>query len=202
MGQTLPVAQVRKANEADVGRLAEALTRAFADDPVMCWLFPSDQRRRRMLPRFFSANLRISLLPHDEVYTTTEVAGGALWNPPGTWRLGPRQVLRLSLPMVRAIGPRIRIATRALGVIERHHPKEPHWYLAVLGTEPGMQRRGVGSALLTPVLDRCDADGLPAYLESSKESNIAFYARHGFEVRGHVDLPSGPRLWPMWREPR
>jgi GNAT superfamily N-acetyltransferase len=193
---------VRKATAYDTRALAGALALAFEDDPVMCWLFPSEPRRERMLPRFFTAHLRVSLLPHDEVYTTPEVAGGALWNPPGTWRLGLRQVLRLSVPMVRAMGARVTVATRALGVIDRHHPHEPHWYLAVLGTAPAMQRRGIGSALMAPVLSRCDREGVPAYLESSKESNIAFYARHGFELRGHLDLPSGPRIWPMWREPR
>jgi GNAT superfamily N-acetyltransferase len=87
--------------------------------------------------------------------------------------------------------------------VERHHPHVPHWYLAVLGTDPPRQGCGVGSSLLEPVLSRCDAEGLPAYLESSKERNVPFYARHGFEVTKTIDLPGGgPRLWLMWREPR
>jgi GNAT superfamily N-acetyltransferase len=95
------------------------------------------------------------------------------------------------------------MSLRAIAEVERVHPKEPHWYLAVLGTEPAWQGKGVGSALLAPVLQRCDREGRPAYLESSKESNLAFYARHGFEVTGTIDLlGGGPRVWPMWREPR
>jgi ribosomal protein S18 acetylase RimI-like enzyme len=72
----------------------------------------------------------------------------------------------------------------------------------VLGTAPEHQGKGLGSAMMAPVLHRCDDEGLPAYLESSKESNIAFYRRHGFEVVGEVVVPDGPTLWPMWREPR
>jgi ribosomal protein S18 acetylase RimI-like enzyme len=87
--------------------------------------------------------------------------------------------------------------------MERAHPRSPpHWYLAVLGTEPELQGRGLGSAVLAPVLEQADRDGVAAYLESSKESNIAFYARHGFRVSGEVRLPRGPKLWPMWRDPR
>jgi ribosomal protein S18 acetylase RimI-like enzyme len=96
---------------------------------------------------------------------------------------------------------------RALGVLataERVHPREPHYYLAVLGTEPAAQGKGVGSALLQPILERCDEEGTGAYLESSKESNIAFYARHGFEVMSELKLGRGrgPSIWPMWRNPR
>ena len=86
--------------------------------------------------------------------------------------------------------------------IERSHPPAPHYYLAVLGTDPEAQGRGVGSALMRPVLDACDRDGIPAYLESSKERNIDFYARHGFRVTEEVRMPKGPPVWPMWRDPR
>jgi ribosomal protein S18 acetylase RimI-like enzyme len=94
-------------------------------------------------------------------------------------------------------------AVQSVSAIERVHPTEAHWYLAVVGTEPAHQHQGVGSALLAPVLERCDRDFVPAYLESSREDNLAFYHRLGFEVTSPVDLPAaGPRVWPMWRDPR
>jgi ribosomal protein S18 acetylase RimI-like enzyme len=109
-----------------------------------------------------------------------------------------------SLPrLALALGPRLPISMRAISSVERFHPTEPHWYLAVVGTEPSRQGEGIGSALLAPVLERCDHDQVPAYLESSNEANLAFYARHGFEVTRTIDIEQGgPRIWPMWREPR
>jgi ribosomal protein S18 acetylase RimI-like enzyme len=105
--------------------------------------------------------------------------------------------------MVRALGRHTVRALRALTHVEGRHPKEPHWYLGVLGTRTAAQGKGIGSALLAPVLERCDDEGIPAYLESSKHSNIAFYRRHGFEVTGEIALPSGgPSVWPMWRDPQ
>jgi ribosomal protein S18 acetylase RimI-like enzyme len=88
--------------------------------------------------------------------------------------------------------------------LEKRHPTEPHYYLAVLGTRPADRGRGCASATLAPVLERADSEGTGCYLESSKEDNVAFYARHGFEVTDTYDLAGGkgPRLWLMWREAR
>ena len=85
-------------------------------------------------------------------------------------------------------------------VLEEVHPLEPHWYLGILGTAPAHQGQGLGSALMQPVLDECDEHGILSYLESSKAENIPFYERHGFSVIEEVQIPDGPKLWPMRRE--
>jgi len=62
---------------------------------------------------------------------------------------------------------------------------------------------GIGSALLTATLAQIDEEGMPAYLESSKERNVPLYARFGFEVIEEFrSRPGSPPLWRMWREPR
>ena len=86
--------------------------------------------------------------------------------------------------------------------LEAVHERRPHWYLAIVGTDPVHQGHGIGSALLAPVLEQCDREGSLAYLESSKEVNIRFYERHGFEVTQEVRIPGGPVMWPMLRIPR
>jgi GNAT superfamily N-acetyltransferase len=100
------------------------------------------------------------------------------------------------------IGRRMRDAMRFLASMERHRPRDPHWYLAILGTDPAQQGRGLGTAVLEPILRRCDANGLGAYLESSKEANVPWYERHGFELTEVLEHPGGPSLWLMWRDPR
>jgi GNAT superfamily N-acetyltransferase len=126
-----------------------------------------------------------------------------MWAPPGQWKIGILGQVRLLPDLLRVIGARrLPTVSRGLGQVEKAHPKADHWYLATLGTEPAAQGKGVGSALMAPVLARCDNEGVPAYLESSKERNVPFYRRHGFEVTGELVLPDGPRIWEMWREPR
>jgi GNAT superfamily N-acetyltransferase len=194
--------EVRKVTPADVPEVAEALARSFHDDPVMTHIIPIKNQQRR-LRRFFEIELKYMALPLGESYTTEgPIMGAALWSPPGRWRPPTSVLIRSSPAFLRAIGMRLRAAINLMGVVERKHPKEPHFYLSTLGTEPDFQRKGVGSALLQPVLDRCDTDGIPAYLESSKEVNVPYYRRHGFDVTEEVSVPGGPTLWLMWREPQ
>lgn len=193
---------VRHAARPDLPHVASTLARAFDDDPIMTWFFPDEAKRCQRLPRFMAALTRVSSLPHGHVYTTDGWTGAALWNPPGTWQTSLLGQFRLFLPLAGLLGTRLPTLARAFTLIERHHPREPHWYLLMLGTEPELQGRGIGSALMAPILERCDREGVPAYLESSKERNIPFYARHGFEVTSQMDLPGGPSMWPMWRDPR
>jgi GNAT superfamily N-acetyltransferase len=86
-------------------------------------------------------------------------------------------------------------------MVENQHPGDLHHYLSYLGVAPARQGNGLGTALLRPVLDRCDSQGAPAYLEATNKRNLPLYRRQGFEVREELDLPNGPRLWTMWREP-
>jgi GNAT superfamily N-acetyltransferase len=192
---------VRRATPADRLRLATALADAFYDDPFATYIWPGDATRRARLASFQRMMLRAQMA-QGEVWTVDGAVAGAMWGPPRGWQLARRTQLRMLPRMLWLTGSRAGVAGAAVKEIEHHHPKDVHWYLAVLGTEPAMQGRGLGSALLQPVLERADRDDVPAYLESSKATNIPFYARHGFEVTGEIRIPDGPSLWPMWREPR
>jgi ribosomal protein S18 acetylase RimI-like enzyme len=197
------MADARRATPRDAPLLVKALARAFEDDPVAMWSCPSDALRPRVLEDFYVVRLR-QILSRGEVWTVEGCQSGALWSPPGTWRNSPREDLELARCLLRPrLLPRMPLVISGLLGMERRHPAHPpHWYLTILGTEPSAQGNGLASAVLAPVLEECDADGVGAYLESSKERNIAFYSRHGFRVTGEIDLPRGPRMWSMWRDPR
>jgi ribosomal protein S18 acetylase RimI-like enzyme len=193
---------VRLATEADVPELSKMLARAFYDDPVATWAWRSDPLRLHALEQFQAVRIR-QLLDGEGVWCNEERSCAALWAAPGRWRASIRETVELLPSFMR---PRlfVRMPLVALGWmdLERKHPAKPeHWYLAVLGTEPEAQGRGLGSAVLTRMLQQCDSDGIGAFLESSKESNIDYYARHGFRVVNEVRLLKGPKMWKMWRDP-
>jgi ribosomal protein S18 acetylase RimI-like enzyme len=186
-----------------VPALAGMLARAFAEDPVAMWAFPREGLRERALARFHGTRMR-QLLVEEEVWMSADGACAALWAPPGRWRQTPGEEAQIARCFVHPrLLPRLPLVTLGWHGMERKHPRGPaHWYLAVLGTDPASQGQGLGSAVLRPVLERCDAEGVGAYLESSKERNIDFYARHGFRVLSELRLLRGPKVWPMWRDPR
>ena len=193
--------RVRRARGEEIDAMAHTLARAFDDDPLTTWLFPNDATRARRLPVFFRSLLRASM-PFGEVLTTDGTRSVAIWNPPGTFPLSRGADARVGFTTARLVGPRIVSKAKGLLFFATHHPRERHWYLQMLGTDPQWQGRGAGSAVLAPVLARCDRDGERVYLESSKEANIAFYERHGFEVTADIQVPGGPMVWAMWRDPR
>ena len=190
-------AGVRLAARSEVPELAAVLARAFQDDPVYQWIFPDPEQRAKRSPGMFAMFTR-QMLRHGAVLTDGSMRGAALWRP-HRLELGMLEDLGFKLGMLRLLGLRAGEVGRGFAPIEARHPREPHVYLPLLGADPKHQGQGVGSALLAPVLRLCDARGLPAYLESSKEENIPFYRRHGFELLDPLEIRGGPTVWPMRR---
>jgi GNAT superfamily N-acetyltransferase len=141
-------------------------------------------------------------LGRDEIHTDDGLRGVASWTPPGQAHMSAIETLRLLPRMAAVLGRRLPRTLRALSYLESQLPEEPHWHLPFLGVLPESQGQGIGSLLMRPVLERCDREGTPAYLEASTPRNRALYLRHGFDVLDEIRLPGGgPRLWRMWREP-
>ncbi len=201
VGQTAQMATARHATPADVDPLADALTAAFATDPLWRWMIPDGDRWWRRAPAMFAHEVA-GRTRQGHTYTTDDRAGVALWAPPGLWRT-PWTGMVGAVPSMLALTG-VAGGRRGLGLlraIEAAHPEGHHWYLAVLGTHPDHRHRGVASAVLRPVLDRCDLDGTGAYLESSNPENIPFYERHGFRVTDEVRPGGSPPVALMWRDP-
>ena len=191
---------VRAARREDAPALARVLARAFREDPFHRWLFPSERAWRWRSHRSFAALLRV-YVARETVFTTRHGEGAAIWISPHPPRPTPREELGLALRFLPLLGTRMRLGMEGFRRIGAAHPREPHWYLAVLGTDPPHQGRGAGSALVEAMLARADAEGLPAYLEASRAENVPYYERFGFRVLQEVRMPrDGPSVWAMLRE--
>lgn len=187
--------QLRIATFQDVRRLASTLADAFYHDPIFGWLMPDEQTRLERLGRFYTIELREIGLTRGRTWTSSGLAGAAISTPPGNWRVPPRVMLAQS----KLFGVHLVRAARLLPAIERRHLRQPHHYFAHVGVAPPAQGKGLGSALMRPTLDRCDREGLPAYLEASSERNAALYERLGFRVIRELRAAGSPPLRLMLR---
>jgi len=197
--------RARQALAHDLPALETSLAVAFADDPMIVWVTGEHDRARRIettAAGFFGPSLAAAL-QRGHVYTVDGRSGAALWSPPDVRMFHDDEGAAFANAMIEHVGPTSMDRLAAIGeLVGGHHPHdEPHFYLFVLGAAE--QGRGVGAAVIAPVLGRCDSDGLPAYLESSSDRNLSFYERHGFVVQWEDrPAPDGPLFRGMWRDPQ
>ncbi len=189
---------IRKATERDLDPILDVLGDAFEDDPVVRWVTPKASYARHV----FALTVPFCL-GHGHSYIAADGSGAASWLPPGVGLASPVSPGAVWHGL-REYGPGSLL--RALATLvqtQKRHPKEDYYYLFTIGALRSARGRGVGSALMRQGLARCDAEHMPAYLESSNVKNLSFYRKHGFEVVDELRLVmNGPTLWLMWRPAR
>jgi len=183
---------------ADEGRAAATMTMAFSNDPIARWVFHDANVYLTYMPPLVNA-FGGAAFEHGSADTIDDYGGVALWLPPGI------------AADEEAMGALVAEAVPAaehdevfgfMGQMDEFHPKEPHWYLPLIGVDVTKQGRGFGGALLAHALERCDRDGLPAYLEATSARSKALYQRHGFQEVGVIQEGNSPDLYPMLRPAR
>lgn len=188
----------------ELPELASMLARSFETCPAWQWLLPPQApRRSERMERFFGFLLGGFYLEREERECLTDGTRGAmLLDPPGGWQMGNRDTVRSFAAMVPVFRRYLPRAARAFGVFDAMHPRDPHYSVSVLGVAPEARRDGVADALVRRLTDRCDAEGMPAYVDTGRPRSRDFYVSHGFDVREEISLPGGgPPVWGLWREP-
>jgi ribosomal protein S18 acetylase RimI-like enzyme len=198
----MPLINVQLAHSSELEALAQTLARAFYDDPVYRWLLPDAATRTEKSSRIFSLFLRQEL-PRGTVYTVPGLHAVAVWMDMVHGRPSVWSELQMTIPMLGLLGKGIWRGLRYSLQVDTKHPRYPHRYLLFLGTAPQGQGRGYGSALLQHGLQICQAQNVPAFLETSSEPNLAFYRQRGFRLFDEIEIRGGPRMYRMlWRASR
>ena len=191
---------VRLATDSDIRRISLSFARAFFDDPVWRWFIPPDDFVGRMMS-FGNGVLRHSAIPNGTVFTTDDGVSAAIWTQPGHQDTSEVETA-LATTFASCFGTNLERFLEGVGLMAARRPAVGHWYLAGMATHPDWQGQGLATSVMRPILERCDAENIPSYLEATKERNVSFYRRLGFEVTGMLDLSStGPRLYLMLRKP-
>jgi GNAT superfamily N-acetyltransferase len=185
------------------------LARAFFDDPIFRWVEPDDALRARFLSPFFTGLTRRSHRLAVALATEDVLEGASLWKTPGLTTLSPAELAMTGLDRISEwlsdeARARLDAVFDPVEAAFAEDLSEPVWYLGVLGVEPGLQGRGIGSRLMAPILERADREARSVTLETAQPKNLPLYRRHGFRVLRELPAPlgDGPMVWTMKREPR
>lgn len=198
----------RKAARAELPQLADLLTDAFMDDPVLQWTLREGRAYPGALRRYFEFALLEQCVPSDLMFVSgDDMRATSIWLPPsdlGVLATPPREMLRLIPKFLPILGiSRLHRAMSLAMAMDAHHPHEPHWYLYFLGVPPSSQGQGLGSAMMDTTMPMVDAQRLPAYLDNSNARNIPLYERYGFRVISEYRArDDAPPIWGMWRDAR
>jgi ribosomal protein S18 acetylase RimI-like enzyme len=190
---------IHTVREDERSRVFAAMATAFSADPLMRWMFPEAADFVAAATGEFYDAFGGGAIDQGTAFRCNGYEGAAMWHPPGS---GP-DVERLVAAMQNTVSADIQ--QECMGLLEgmeRYHPEGDCWYLAILGVDHAYQGRGHGALLMKHALARVDAQGLPAYLESSNPMNISLYKRHGFEEMGTIQSGSSPAVVPMLRAAR
>ena len=188
---------VETVTASDQAAVIDALMLSFAGDPMARWSWADPKVYLAAFPRFARAFGGKAF----EQGTAHRIghAGAALWLAPG---VEPDDQAMAKL-MVETISPTMaEDGGKLMEQMGAFHPKEPHWYLPIIGIDPAHQGKGLGGKLLAHQLAICDHDGALAYLESSNPRNIGLYERHGFVALGRIQAGNSPSMVPMLRRPK
>ena len=168
--------QMERLEAAQFREARALLGRAFYDYNLMKYAQPGDRRRGPAVATLYGAILWDCLV-RGEVYVTPDFTGVAAWLAPGTTI--PSFLEQARAGMLRLpLGFGLRGFARLLAYDEvgrrLHHlyAPQPHWYLAAIGVDVGHQGRGIGSALMRPMLARADAEGVACWLDTHQEQNV------------------------------
>ncbi|WP_392840260.1 GNAT family N-acetyltransferase [Streptomyces sp. LN500] len=193
--------RIRQAEAEDREQVVRLLDEAFHHDPVSGWVFPDEAHRRAVHGKFLGVFVDVTLA-EGRIDLLEDGTAVALWLPvPAGAPTEEDTTPALMRATADPDNERAELVGRLTGAIHPHD--RAHEYLLMIGVSPDRQGEGIGAALVADVLERCDRDGVPTYLEASSARSRRLYERLGFTFMGTtVELPDGPSMWPMWREPQ
>ena len=189
------------ASMADIDEVTEIIAAAFTTDPVWGVALARPDGGTEHYTAFWRPYVE-GAMRHSSVYLAEGASAVAVWLPPGCDEMTESQeaevlsVVETSLPA--ASKPAM------LELWDRFTAARPqdeaHAYLSLLAAHPDHRGRGVGQQLLRENLQLFDAQGLPAYLESTNPANNHRYERAGFSHLGQFEstFDSAP-IATMWR---
>lgn len=195
---------MQKLERHQIDDAAMTMALAFHDDPLLLVMQP-DESKRTEFGRWFLGMFMHLAISRGQFWGNEDASAAAVWLPPGETDMSTLDLLRAGMwRLPFKLGPRGSTRfLRMMSLVEPLHEAVdgPHWYLGMVGTRPELQGQGLGSELVKIGTDQADASGVPCYLETGTDENVAFYRKRGFEISGQAEF-EGYTVYGMIRQPQ
>jgi len=177
--------------------------KAFFNEALAAYILPNENERKRLLPEHFNVLLRHA--GNNRYRTADEINGVCVWHKangePSEYSIPLALGRDLAILGEPALNRYMQVLMKMEALRQRESPF-PHYYLTLLAVDPSQQRRGIGSKLIKPMLQKASHEKLPCYLWTNQPSSLDFYKLHGFKIVTKVlDTCSAITFWSMLRQP-
>lgn len=185
---------MKKVKSEEMGRVVDVLTKSFDQEPLMNWMIKQDEQRPERLSRILTVAANVAA-PYKESYLSDCGSGATIWFPPGK-KPSPWGLVQMLALLVRDSGiRRLPQTLKVLGDVEKMHREKDFYLLWYIGVVPNMQRRGIGSGLIAPMLQKAKEEKVKVYVETADPANLPFYQRNVFSIYDQYEIPDGPKIW-------
>ncbi len=196
-----------KLQKEDIPNAVSVLVDAFQHDPIWNKIFEHVSWSDPKLSAFFETPIRYCL-HYGEVYATSKnLEGIAAWLPGNLaemsfWRLIRSGAIRSGMKIGFQLGKKMKPVYRPLEEDRSRNMKGRSFiYLQIIGVATAHQRKGFGTKLLEAIIEQSERIGIPLYLETETEINVAIYEKFGFKLIKRIVLPEIKLpMWEMVRE--
>jgi ribosomal protein S18 acetylase RimI-like enzyme len=195
-----------KKNEA-----VDILLKAFDDDPIMNTLFVEEKKKKFLMNMFNNGTNEhidhfVNIIYDSEEPNKNSIKGVTIWNLNQSgdtmyfFNIATHVFSNFNLSEIYNLSQFIKVGEYHNKIMK----KRKHFYLIFIGIDPCLKPKGYGTKLLTPILKMADEENIPIYLENSKEKNLKFYQKNGFETIDSITISNNGKSSPLFfmkREP-
>jgi ribosomal protein S18 acetylase RimI-like enzyme len=177
-----------KANQNDKQLIIDILTKSFESNQSVNYIAKQDEKRLKRIGALMNYSFEVCHLFGD-VFLSDDKKACALVLYPDKKKTTYKSILLDVKLILSCMGiENIKKALSRESKIKQLQPKELMYYLWFIGVNPEYQNEGIGSVLLSEIIEDSEDKKRPIYLETSTLKNLPWYQKFGFQIYNELDL--------------
>lgn len=186
---------MKKLSNAEIKAIALMMGRAFADYPLIQYLFPDPQKRPKKSFNYFSGLLQYGRMYGEIFVTSPELEGALVVLPDDESNFPLMKIIRSGLLWrFLRLGP--GVLSRLFHnnnvqkqLYQKHMKNLPHLYIMTLAVDPEHRGKKYAKNLISQAMEKNKEIYNFYYLETYIEKNVHLYRNLGFKLVEEKEIP-------------